>query len=127
MITNLNLHKSDAENHKVSVDEAKSKILKSKMSREKDIKKVASLIVQPKIKPQTNQNAWVKHLQYIKSIEDVSHQQAIKMAKDSKNKYFYNPKPKEDVQPKKEKKIHKCAICEKLTWEIIFKFQNRFY
>ena len=120
MIKNLNLHKSDADNHKAFIDEAKAKIIKSKISREKDIKKVASLIVQPKIKPKTNtnENAWVKHLQYIKSIEDVSHQQAMKMAKDSKNKYFYNPKPKEVVKQKKEKKVNNtCGICEKVFFD----------
>ena len=63
MIKNLNLHKSDADNHKAFIDEAKSKIIKSKISREKDSKKGASVIVQPKIKPKTNanENAWVKH------------------------------------------------------------------
>ena len=119
MIKNLNLHKPDADNHKAFIDETKSKIIKSKISREKDIKKVASLIVQPKIKPKTNtnENAWVKHLQYIKSIEDVSHQQAMKMAKDSKNKYFYKPKPKEVVKQKKEKKVNTCGICEKVFFD----------
>ena len=119
MIKNLNLHKSDADNHKAFIDEAKAKIIKSKISREKDIKKVASLIVQPKIKPKTNtnENAWVKHLQYIKSIEDVTHQQAMKMAKDSKNKYFYNPNPKEVVKQKKEKKVNTCGICEKVFFD----------
>ena len=88
--------------------------IENNFNRKKDNRKIEKF---DKPVNQISNNPWVNHLAVIKSKEGVTHQQAMILAKDPKNKYFYSSKPTKVIKPKKEKKVNKCDICEKVFFD----------